>query len=421
MSGTLERRIRVDGGSELNSALVASTCKKLGIELEKNSPYNPQSIGTAEHAQWRVKRAALIDTITTRAKGTTWLDALPRAVRTVNSARSSSRGQSPFNLMFGRDPNRAIAQRLGLPSTFESEPAVPVDADGAAAFVNTLGSRININIDKANEIRSRRQASNARAQSAHGTDHTVVVGDFVLVANTGRTQHTKFQNYLNHTGPYLVTNVNAQDRRVRLRRVADNVDMKHPTTLNRILKVDRDAVYNTNTLDGETHWEGAGDTSLLLDPQRAAVDKARSVATRAAETERQQTLARAAATAAAEEKRNKHHTAVQASIKARADQRADDNKRRDAIDQVRATQPIPNGAIAIGLSEFVTGSVLALTTNPKDRNNPAHMLFITARHPRFVEMLTAMRAANAPITTTKATKKSTTTATATRSTKSKRR
>ena len=323
-----------------------------------------------------------------------WVRALPDAMRSLNVTRSSSRGASPFELMFGTKPNYAAMRRIGMLAN-PSEPPVPATPETSVVFADELGARIDAQVTHANALRDQRQAANARQQALHGKPRDIHVGDFVMVANLEGTESTAIENKQRQGGPYEVINIDATLRRATLRRCADQTTLPTAVTFNRLQRVDRDAVLTPiapSNEPGAPVWTGVSDTSLLLPTEKVAADKAltkQRAAAAAAEKERQAEIAR-------NEARQRRDEAAQQRRREERDRIAAATRQREQLALDRATVEIPAGAVPIGILHHVGGKLITLTTDINDRHNASKWLIISSDHRRYNEFDEQWRRAQRP-------------------------
>ena len=102
-------RILMDNGSEFKNQEMRQVCEKLGVKHIFSPVYTPQSNGHLEG--WhRFFKACIAKHI--RGRGVEWDELVPLAVSAYNFFPCQSSKESPFILMFGRDPITPVAKLL---------------------------------------------------------------------------------------------------------------------------------------------------------------------------------------------------------------------------------------------------------------------------------------------------------------------
>ena len=102
-------RILTDNGTEFKSKEMKQICEELEIKQVFSPVYTPQSNGRLEG--WhRFLKACIAKHI--RGADVEWDDLIPLAVSAYNFFPCQSSKESPFVLMFGRDPITPIAKLL---------------------------------------------------------------------------------------------------------------------------------------------------------------------------------------------------------------------------------------------------------------------------------------------------------------------
>ena len=94
-------KILSDNGTEFKNKLMEEVSKELGVEYKIHSPpYRPQSNGRIESFHYFLK-ACMAKHITPQLE---WDDVVPLACAAYNFFPNEHSRESPFFLMFGRDP-----------------------------------------------------------------------------------------------------------------------------------------------------------------------------------------------------------------------------------------------------------------------------------------------------------------------------
>ena len=157
-------RMLTDNGSEFKNKEMQEVCDTLGLKHIFSPVYTPQSNGRLEG--WhRFFKACIAKHI--RGGGVEWDELVPLAVSAYNFFPCQSSKESPFVLMFGRDPITPVAKLLEPKPRYYGE-------RGAALKMDTLRRLYNIvvqNIRKARE----------KVPKKEEEPHKFKVNDMVLV------------------------------------------------------------------------------------------------------------------------------------------------------------------------------------------------------------------------------------------------
>jgi hypothetical protein len=101
-----------------------------------------------------------------------------------------------------------------------------------AEYKNALGEKIASKVAAAGEARAAVQASNVAYFKKIGESRDISVGDYVMLANDAETEKTSIENKQRQSGPYVVESISDVDKPVEIRRVADNVKLDRPVSMN---------------------------------------------------------------------------------------------------------------------------------------------------------------------------------------------
>ena len=157
-------RMLTDNGSEFKNKEMQEVCDTLGLKHIFSPVYTPQSNGCLEG--WhRFFKACIAKHI--RGGGVEWDELVPLAVSTYNFFPCQSSKESPFVLMFGRDPITPVAKLLEPRPRYYGE-------QGGVLKMDTLRRLYTIvvqNIRKAREKLSKKEEE----------PHQFKVNDMVLV------------------------------------------------------------------------------------------------------------------------------------------------------------------------------------------------------------------------------------------------
>ena len=157
-------RILTDNGTEFKSKEMKQICKDLDIKQVFSPVYTPQANGRLEG--WhRFLKSCIAKHI--RGAEVEWDDLIPLAVSAYNFFPCQSSKESPFVLMFGRDPITPIAKLLEPKLKFYGEKGVSLRMDTLRKLYTVVAE----NIRKAREKQPRQGTTPLKVQ----------VNDLVLV------------------------------------------------------------------------------------------------------------------------------------------------------------------------------------------------------------------------------------------------
>ena len=157
-------RILTDNGTEFKSKEMKQICEDLDIKQVFSPVYTPQANGRLEG--WhRFLKSCIAKHI--RGAEVEWDDLIPLAVSAYNFFPCQSSKESPFVLMFGRDPITLIAKLLEPKLKFYGEKGVSLRMDTLRKLYTVVAE----NIRKAREKQPRQGTTSLKVQ----------VNDLVLV------------------------------------------------------------------------------------------------------------------------------------------------------------------------------------------------------------------------------------------------
>ena len=197
-----------DQGSNLNSEVITSLCKQLGIERTRTTAYHPQANGQVERFN-RTLESMLSKVISENQKD--WDIHLPKALFAYRTAIPESTGFTPFLVNYGRSATLPIDVMLGRTSlSSEGGREVPEYVEQVGLSLRTAYNKIRQNIEeahKANKSRHDRKSSGCN----------FAVGDlvwlYVPAIKPGRTK--KFSCLWR--GPYtIIDKTSAVNYRIQL-------------------------------------------------------------------------------------------------------------------------------------------------------------------------------------------------------------
>ena len=156
-------RILTDNGSEFKNQEMKQVCKTLGVKHIFSPVYTPESNGRLEG--WhRFFKACIAKHI--RSRGIEWDELVPLAVSAYNFFPCKSSKESPFILMFGRDPITPVAKLLEPRPRYYGE-------QGSALKMDTLRRLYTVVVQ--NILKAREKIPKKRNEP-----HSFKVNDMVL-------------------------------------------------------------------------------------------------------------------------------------------------------------------------------------------------------------------------------------------------
>jgi hypothetical protein len=375
--------LQFDCATELRSRAMEEFAKKNNITLRSGSAQNQQSNGVAEAVVGKVKKLL---NLMCRDNLDAWPRKLSHVERSINRAYSRSRHASPFELMFGSMPHLAVQGRLGV-EHYDS--ALPTTKEEVAEYKKALGEKIASKVAAAGEARAAVQASNVAYFKKIGESRDISVGDYVMLANDAETEKTSIENKQRQSGPYVVESISDVDKRVEIRRVADNVKLDRPVSMNRLQHVSKAAVetaLQAGDEPGAVVFTGPTDPSLLLSGERRKVEREVQKAARAQAAAKKKEDDEREANERKKELAEQRHQA-----RAAAFEEAEQRRKADAarVAQAKAAQRaaelaivIPRNAVPTKAVKWTDGEKLFVPLE----GYPNGGAWIGKQHPRFNEL-----------------------------------
>ena len=215
------RQLLSDRGPAFLSKLFLGICSVLGVKKVNTTAYHPQTDGLVE----RFNRT-LVDMLAKRIScgGKEWDEILPYALFAYRSTAQSSTGESPFRLLYGRDPQLPTESMLESPTRRET---VPLD-DYQAAMTQQMGEMWAVaqrNLRKA-------QKRQKYHHDQHARDSTLRVGERVFVHTPTLKKGPAYKLASPFKGPYRV--VATHDNGVEIVPVANPRSPPIRVALNRV-------------------------------------------------------------------------------------------------------------------------------------------------------------------------------------------
>lgn len=176
-------RIHSDQGRSFESALFGQLCHLYGVEKSRTTPYHPAGNGQCERFNRTLHN--LLRTLPLPRKQN-WASCLPEVLYSYNTTPHQSTGESPFFLMFGREPKLPIDFILGK----DQEPIRGTVQD----WVMEHASRLKVAFAGAN---ARLTANAGRRKERHDLrvrDVPLRVGQLVYLRDHGIRGRHKIQD-----------------------------------------------------------------------------------------------------------------------------------------------------------------------------------------------------------------------------------
>ena len=164
------RRLHSDGAANFTGAVLTETCRLLGVEKSKISPYHPEGNAKAE----RLMRT-ILDMLSKYldSNHSDWDIHLPLLMLGYRAQIHSSLGYSPYYLMFAREPR--------LPAELELASPVPTSSRSVAEYVDGLCASLRQAHHFAISASDRRHARNKRAYEGKLNEFSFEPGDAVYL------------------------------------------------------------------------------------------------------------------------------------------------------------------------------------------------------------------------------------------------
>lgn len=151
----LPNRIHSDQGRSFESSLLHQLCRLYEVDKSRTTPYHPA--GNEQCERFNRTLHDLLRTLPTSRKRD-WVSCLPQVLFCYNTTPHQSTGESPFFLMFGREPRLPVDFLLGR--VRDSEPGEVQDwmtehqARLKVAFENEVVGRCSSTEGAARQARS---------------------------------------------------------------------------------------------------------------------------------------------------------------------------------------------------------------------------------------------------------------------------
>ena len=194
-----------DRGTNFLSALILELCSLLGIKKINTSGYHPQTDGLVEKFNSTLQNMIANST---DPNGMEWDKRLPLLLFAYRSVVQESTKESPFFLVYGRDP------RLPTSTLLEQSPAMyPVDVEDYRTELLTTLKKAH---ELAMESICKAQEKQRKYYDRQSTSPTFQVRDCVMVFMPSETVGKNRKLARPYHGPYRVINVTQTNAEVQL-------------------------------------------------------------------------------------------------------------------------------------------------------------------------------------------------------------
>lgn len=185
-------QLLTDQGSNFVSGLMTEVCKLLGVERLRTTPYHPEANGAVERLNQTVK--GLLSHLVAKDQKD-WDVWLPYVMFAYNTATHESTNETPFYLVYGRDPD--------LPQELLTRPQLPYYGT-LENYREELELRLRVSHELAREVSSMAAESRKGQYDKRSADADFEVGErvYLRVEQTGQGLSRKLAP--KWKGPYRV-------------------------------------------------------------------------------------------------------------------------------------------------------------------------------------------------------------------------
>lgn len=193
----IPERLHSDQGRDFESAVIKDLCLLLGIKKTRTTPYHPRG-----NPVERFNRTLLemLGTLEEESKAR-WRDYVQPLVHAYNCTKNDTTGFSPYQLMFGRQPNLPIDVAFGLNPEGQSRTT-------HTDYVKRLKENLQESYKLAVEHRERIAQKNKQRYDMKVRETILEVGDHVLVKNVGVRGKHKIADRWSRTVYKVVKHIN---------------------------------------------------------------------------------------------------------------------------------------------------------------------------------------------------------------------
>ena len=170
----LPERLHSDQGRDFESALIKELCLLLGIKKTRTTPYHPRGNPVERFNRTLL---AMLGTLQEEDK-VKWRDFVQPLVHAYNCTKNDTTGYSPYQLMFGRQPNLPIDIAFGLTKTDKKH-------ESHIQYVKELRESLAESYKIATEHSEKSALHNKQRFDKKVRESKLETGDRVLVKNVG--------------------------------------------------------------------------------------------------------------------------------------------------------------------------------------------------------------------------------------------
>ena len=208
-------KIISDQGCNFESELIANLCQVAGVQKLRTSPYHPQTNGQCEWFNSTLLN--MLGTLTPEQKKD-WKTYVPAMVHAYNCTKNTAIGNSPYYLLFGREPRLPIDVEFGLKRENQQVPP------SRSTNITQLRRGLRFAHKKAKQVAGRQQARYKGLYDKRCKGAALDIGDLVLVRKTAWKGRHKIQDRWEGDEYQVIE----QLRRKRKKRVGYLVCLRHP-------------------------------------------------------------------------------------------------------------------------------------------------------------------------------------------------
>ena len=163
-------KLHSDQGAQFESNIIKELCTIMGISKTRTTPYHPMGNGLTE--RFNKTLIKMIGTLENHQKRD-WKSHLPSLIHAYNSMKQETTGQSPFFLMFGREP------RLPVDVIFRTENNQ--QKDSLQNYIKSLKSKLEFSYNLTQESIKKAQSRQKKNYDLKVRGAVIQPGDKVLV------------------------------------------------------------------------------------------------------------------------------------------------------------------------------------------------------------------------------------------------
>ena len=168
-------KIISDQGCNFESELIANLCQVAGVQKLRTSPYHPQTNGQCEWFDSTLLN--MLDTLTPEQKKD-WEIYVSAMVHAYNCTKNTATGNSPYYLLFGREPRLPIDVEFRLKRGDQQVPP------SRSNYITQLRRRLRFAHMKAKQVAGRQQDRHKGLYDRRCKGAALDIGDLVPVKKT---------------------------------------------------------------------------------------------------------------------------------------------------------------------------------------------------------------------------------------------